>query len=90
VSARAQLHSLVVDTSLDLMNDESEFEITLQSLGDFCCEAAVLVAVFGPLERLLRREILTIAWTAETGASAMILLSAGTLLKIGAARWTNR
>jgi hypothetical protein len=71
------------------MQIQSESGIALQSLGDFWCEAAVLVAVLGPLERVLRQETLTLAWIAPTGGSAMMLFATGTLMKIGAVKWTN-
>jgi hypothetical protein len=72
------------------MQNDSESPIALQSLGEFWCEAAVLIAVFGPLERVLRRETLTLEWIAETGAFARMLFAVGTLMKIWAAKWTNR
>jgi hypothetical protein len=69
---------------------EREWTVTLQSAGEFWCEAGVLVAVFGPLEKLLRRESLTLDWIAVAGGSAMLLFAVGTLLKIGAVKWTNQ
>jgi hypothetical protein len=50
----------------------------------------VLVAVFGPLERVLRQEALTVGWIAVTGGSAMMLFALGTLLKIGVVKWTSQ
>jgi hypothetical protein len=72
------------------MRAEPESAITLQSLGECWCEAGVLVAVFGPLEKLLRQESLTLNWIAMSGGPAMILFALGTLLKIWAVKWTSQ
>jgi hypothetical protein len=72
------------------MRLEQEWTIALQSAGELWCEAGVLVAVFGPLEKLLRRESLTVDWIAVAGGSAIFLFAVGTLLKIGAVKWTSQ
>jgi hypothetical protein len=56
--------------------------IILKTFGDFWCEAAVLVAVFGVLERVLRHEELTVTWTAAPIGCATLFLAVGIVLRI--------
>ncbi len=54
----------------------------LESFGDFWCEAAVLVAVFAILGKLLKHERLTWAWAVATVGCATIALMLGILLTL--------
>jgi hypothetical protein len=56
--------------------------IVLEAVGDFWCEAAVLVAVFGLLDRIMRHEELTLSWSVGAVASAFGLLAVGIGVKI--------
>ena len=56
--------------------------IVLEAVGDFWCEAAVLVAVFGLLDRIMRHEDLTLSWSVGAVASAFGLLTVGIGVKI--------
>jgi hypothetical protein len=51
--------------------------IVLETFGEFWCEAAVLVAVFGLLERIMKHEGLTVA----TIGCATLFLGVGIVLK---------
>jgi hypothetical protein len=55
--------------------------IVLDTFGEFWCEAAVLVAVFGMLERIMKHEELTIAWTVAALGCATLFLGVGIVLK---------
>ena len=57
------------------MNDIS---ITFEALGAFLRESAVLVAVFGPLETILRGERLAMAWVVENGRAVERQVRLGT------------
>jgi hypothetical protein len=59
--------------------------IVLEAVGDFWCEAAVLVAVFGLLDRIMRHEDLTLRWSVGAIASAFGLLAVG----IGVKLWSR-
>jgi hypothetical protein len=58
--------------------------VILQTLGDFWCEAAVLVEVFGLLDEILRHEALSLSWTMKTIACAIVLLLTGTVFRVWA------
>ena len=60
--------------TLDSMSDRQS---TAAMLGEFLCEAAVLVAVFAPLDRLLRHERLTLGEISIIVAMVVGLLSTG-------------
>jgi hypothetical protein len=51
--------------------------LVLKTVGEFCCEAAVLVAVFGLLDRVVKCEELTWRWAATSIGCAIVLLVAG-------------
>jgi hypothetical protein len=59
--------------------------IALEAIGDFWREAAVLVAVFGLLDRMTRHEDLTLSWGVGALASALGLLALG----IGVRIWSR-
>ena len=54
--------------------------IVLETFGEFWCEAAVLVAVFGLLERIVKHEELGVAWTVATIGCATLFLGVGIVL----------
>jgi len=56
--------------------------IVLGTFADFWCEAAVLVGVFGMLDKILKSEGLTFAWTVKSLGCAIVFLSLGTILKL--------
>jgi hypothetical protein len=56
--------------------------IILETVGEFWCEAAVLVAVFGLLDKVLRHEDLTASWAVRSLGCAIVLLVAGMMFKI--------
>jgi hypothetical protein len=56
--------------------------IILETFGEFWCEAAVLVAVFGILDKILKHEDLTWGWTAASLGCAILLLVFGTSFKL--------
>jgi hypothetical protein len=62
----------------------SKKTIALEAIGDFWCEAAVLVAVFGLLDRITRHEDLTLSWSAGAVVSALGLLAVGIGVRIWA------
>jgi hypothetical protein len=55
--------------------------IVLETFGEFWCEAAVLVAVFGLLERIMKYEELTVACTVATIGCATLFLGVGIVLE---------
>jgi hypothetical protein len=62
----------------------SKKTIALEAVGDFWCEAAVLVAVFGLLDRIMRHDDLTLGWGFTAIAVAIILLLIGIAVRIRA------
>ena len=58
--------------------------VILESLGDFWCEAAVLVGVFGLLDEVLRHDSLSLAWAAKTVGYVILLSLAGMACRIWA------
>jgi hypothetical protein len=58
--------------------------IVLEAVGDFWCEAAVLVAVFGLLDRIMRHDELTPSWAFTAIAAAIGLLFIGIAVRIRA------
>jgi hypothetical protein len=55
--------------------------ILFETLGDFWCEAAVLVAVFGLLDDVIKHDRLSLVWTIKTLGCAIVFLSFGTLIR---------
>ena len=53
--------------------------VVLETVGEFLREAAVLVAVFGLLDRVVKDEDLTLAWAAAVSGCAIVLLLVGML-----------
>jgi hypothetical protein len=51
--------------------------VVLETLGEFWCEASVLVAVFGLLDKVMKYEELTLAWAGKTLGCAILLLVTG-------------
>ena len=58
--------------------------ILFETLGDFWCEAAVLVAVFELLDDVIKHDRLSVLWTIKTLGCAIVLLSLGTVIRISA------
>jgi hypothetical protein len=54
----------------------------LETFGELWCEAVVLVAVFGLLDKIVKHEDLTLAWTAASLGCAILLLVFGTSFKL--------
>jgi len=59
----------------------SERKSLAEMAGEFLREAAVLIAVFGILDKVLRNEGPTLAWTVAVLAVALILLVGGCILE---------
>ena len=62
----------------------SKKSIALEAVADFWCEAAVLVAVFGLLDRIVRHDELTPSWAFTAVAAAIVLLFIGIAVRIRA------
>jgi hypothetical protein len=62
----------------------SKKSIALEAVGDFWCEAAVLVAVFGLLDRIMRHDELTLSWGFTAIAAAITLLVIGIAFRLRA------
>jgi hypothetical protein len=56
--------------------------VFLETSGEFCCEAAVLVAVFGLLDRVVKYEDLTWRWTVAALGCAVVLLVVGMMFEV--------
>jgi hypothetical protein len=56
--------------------------IVFETLGDFWCEAAVLVSVFGLLDKILKPDGLTVPWTFKSLGCAIVFSSLGVTLKV--------
>ncbi len=56
--------------------------IAINTFAEFWCEAAVLVAVFGLLDKVMKHEDLSSLWTAATLSCAIVFLVIGTVLRI--------
>lgn len=61
--------------------------ITAHRCASFFAEAAVLVLIFGILDRLLSRGRVELPWIAGTFAATLLLLAASILTDISARRW---
>jgi len=55
--------------------------IVLEAFGELWCEAAVLVAVFGMLERIMKHEDLTVSGTLAALGCATLFLGVGIVLE---------
>jgi len=60
--------------------------IVLETSADFWCEAAVLVAVFGILDKMLRSDAVTFVWALKTLGCAIVFLFLGMTLRTWARR----
>jgi hypothetical protein len=58
--------------------------VVLETFGDFWCEAAVLVGVFGLLDEILRHGAVRLAWAEKTLACAILLLVTGMAFRVWA------
>jgi hypothetical protein len=56
--------------------------VVSETVGEFVREAAVLVAVFGLLDKVVKGEELTLAWAVAVAGCAIVLLVAGMLCKL--------
>jgi hypothetical protein len=56
--------------------------VVFETLADFWCEAAVLVAVFGLLDKILNADGLPLAWALKALGCAIVFLSLGAVLKV--------
>ena len=63
--------------------------ITAHRCGAFFAEAAVLVLIFGILDRLLSRGRVELLWIAGTLAATLLLLAASVLTDLSARRWLS-
>ncbi len=59
----------------------SRKSIALESIGDFWCEAAVLVAVFGLLDKIMKDQVPTVEWAMAVMGSAILFVGAGIFFK---------
>ena len=58
--------------------------ILFETVGDFWCEAAVLVAVFGLLDDVIKHDRLDLLWGTKTLGCAIVFLAFGTLIRMWA------
>jgi len=58
-----------------------DFSISIESMGVFWCEASVLVAVFGLLDKIVKAELVSPLYAGKTLSAAVLFFWMGIVLK---------